>query len=56
MKSPRQRGNLGNWLREARLARGYTSVVKAREALARLTGHDINYSMVAALWRYVAIG
>ena len=48
MKAPRQRGREGNWLREARLARGFSNARAARDAPYRFTGHNIHYSAWAA--------
>jgi HAMP domain-containing protein len=48
MKATKQRGAVGAWLREARLARGYTNARHACAAMARLTGHTIHYSAWAA--------
>lgn len=46
-KTPAQRGRIGNWLRESRLQRGYSSAAEAREAIERLTGWRIQPSVFA---------
>lgn len=47
MRSDRQRGREGTWLRDVRTAR-YSNVRKACAELQRLTGHRIHYSAWAA--------
>jgi transcriptional regulator with XRE-family HTH domain len=47
MKTPAQRGTHGNWLRDARLARGYSSAEAARLDFERLTGRHIAKSVWA---------
>jgi transcriptional regulator with XRE-family HTH domain len=46
-RTPAQRGDIGNWLRESRLARGYTSQAAARREIERLTGWRIAQSVYA---------
>lgn len=47
-RTPAQRGRIGNWLVESRLARGYDSQAKACEAIRRLTGWALNRSQYAS--------
>lgn len=46
-KTPAQRGRIGNWLRESRLARGYSSASEAREQIEKLTGWRVPQSVYA---------
>lgn len=46
-RTPAQRGDIGNHLRESRLARGYTSQAMARREIERLTGWRIAQSVYA---------
>lgn len=46
-RTPAQRGRIGNWLVESRLARGWDTQEKARAEIARLTGWDVAQSVYA---------
>jgi hypothetical protein len=46
-RTPAQRGKVGNWLLESRLARGWDTQEKARAEIARLTGWTIPQSVYA---------
>ena len=46
-RTPAQRGKVGNWLVESRLARGWDTQEKARAEVARLTGWTIPQSVYA---------
>src|SRR5688572_13436106 len=46
-RTPAQRGKVGNWLVESRLARGWDTQEKARAEIARLTGWTIPQSVYA---------
>lgn len=46
-RTPAQRGKVGNWLVESRLARGWDTQEKARAEIARLTGWKVPQSVYA---------
>ena len=46
-RTPGQRGRIGNWLVESRLARGWETQEKARSEVQRLTGWKIPASVYA---------